>query len=233
MVNEEIAQNLWLCDFSGPDDNPQRGTGYVHEIAAALEQERQNGREIGSVYIDYAGIACRRHISVLPRPRQDEMRHLVGEFGNWCRLLIAQPMSARVYVMHQLNSQANSRGFATRQHYSDAAEGRNFAENLHFCATLGTRDREFNCVQFDCSKARRSALLPTPPLLRMYGELGRFEVATDLTISPVLGRPVVRGEATAIQGGVAAALEIPQGTQRRSPYSPPDNANVMDMTEIE
>lgn len=232
MAQQEIGVNLWLCDFGNTDDNAQRGSGYVPEIVAALEQERQNGREIGSVYVDYVGTACKRYLATLSRPRQDEMRHLVGDFGNLARLTIAQPMAARVYLFHQLSSSANSRSFMARQHFSDAAEGRNFAENLHFCATLGTRDREFNCVQFDCSKARRAPLLANPPLLHMRGDLACFEVAQDLTINPVLGRPVRRGEATVIQGG-SQPTPAANGTRRVSPFTPPDDALLEDYRSIE
>jgi hypothetical protein len=241
VAQRQISENLWLCDFSGPEDNPQRGTGYVQEIATVLEQERQQGREIGSVYVDYVGLSCRRHISVMSRPRSDEMRHKVGEYGDFAGRLIARPFKARVYLFHQLSSVANARSFAARQHYSDSADGKNFAENVHFCFTLGTRDREFNCIQFDCSKHRRSAGLPNPPLLYLRGDMGCFEVAADLTINPVLGRPVRMGEATAIQSGshapgpaVVGQTPFPGSAGAPSPFAPDDDgSSIDDFTQIE
>lgn len=187
-INEKLPlfrQNLWIIDMSGVPENPKRGTGYVPEIASIIENDLRKRKEkdgldhkVGGVAIDYAGLCCKRYINEHNKS-YDNLRHFISEFGMKCKQLIAVPQDCPVWVFHQLSGEAQKRTHAVKQHYSDAAETKSFAENLVFCFALGTKDPEYGALSFVCSKARRAEIGPSP-LLIMEGKYFRLILADRL-----------------------------------------------------
>lgn len=178
----EFGMNLYgpyihPVDMSGTDpDSPKSGCGYVDEIAAILRREvEEKGVEIGYVGIDYAGLCCKRYM--LEKGLKPEvLRHLLGGFGEACRRSIAIPLKCPVWVMHQLAAAANKKTHATLQHHSDAAEAKNFGENMVSCFEFSTPHPAFKTVILSTSKSRRN--LPTPPaFLYINGRFQRIEDA--------------------------------------------------------
>lgn len=111
----------------------------------------------------------------------DALRHLIGSMGDKCKKLLAVPYDCPVWLFHQLSSAANTRTYATRQHGTDAAEAKNFPENVSFCFELGCRDQEFGAFFMTCSKGRRAAV-GRSPLLVMEGDFFRIVPAEHLQI---------------------------------------------------
>lgn len=181
-----LRRNLWVLDMSGTGKNPKRGTGYVSEIRQIIDADlerksRVSGRkhEVGTVVIDYAGLAAWRHI-VEHGIEAGELRHYIGRFGDCCKKELAVPLGCPVWVFHQLTGEANKRTYKVQQHYTDAAESKGFAENLAFCFALGTKDEETNTLLFSCSKARR-AQIGHPPTLVIEGDFFRLAESKRFT----------------------------------------------------
>lgn len=168
---------ICLLDMSGMDvRNPKRGSGYVQEVADILQTEiLAKGLTIGCVVIDYAGLCARRYMRA-KNLRPDSLRHLIGDFGDCCRQLIAVPMNCPVWVMHQLAAAANKRTYANLQHHADAAEAKNFVENMVYAFNISVPHDTYRTVLFNVTKARRSKPAP-PEFLWINGAFQRFEPA--------------------------------------------------------
>lgn len=171
--------NFWIHDMTGTGDNPKKGTGYIQEIIALLktdlnEMSRRDGwkHELGGVVIDYAGLCAKRYVSE-HGVDLNHLRHFVGDFGYKCKTEIAVPFNCPVWVFHQLDTKANKKSMRSMSHHADAAEGKNFGENMVFCFELGTKDPTTNTLYMNCSKARRGQV-GRSPLLQLEGRFFRI-----------------------------------------------------------
>ncbi len=164
----KLNKNLWLVDMSGSiEDNPSIGSGGVEEIASYLALEQGNGKRIAGVVIDYVGIAAKRQMAKV-NADMGELRHYIGGYGDQARMLLAARFNCPVWLLHQLASEANLKTPTTKQHFANASEAKNFAENLWFCFSLGTKTDDSHCLIF-CSKARRAALTDRTPVIKIDG----------------------------------------------------------------
>jgi hypothetical protein len=197
---ELIRPNLVLHDFSGRGDNPMAGTGFIQEIAGALTRWANSGRQVGSVYIDYAGLCCRR-FQMANNIRTEELRHLLTVFCDQCLRRLCGPFGCRVWIFHQFAGAKNDRSFGARLTRADAAECKSFGENAMFCFELGIKDQTTQALQFGCDKARRARGVEAPVLLYMRGELGTLVKASDLTMDQSTGKPVPLLEHNMIEFG--------------------------------
>ena len=199
------TRNIWniyhIMDMRGPRDNPKAGSGGIDEIHAELEKyRRQHDVLPDTVIIDYALVCVRRMIRARGWDPDRRLRHLMGEFGDEARRLIATHFNCRVWVVNQLSGQANRRSPGARMSHADSAEATNFAENLWYCFCLGNKNRENNTVVLDCTKTRRSEGTAQPSVLELKGDLARFVAADDrYMIDPNTHRIVKR-----VDGGVVA-----------------------------
>lgn len=160
--------NIHLVDGTGNGSHAHFGRGGVSEIARVLEGERRKGRRIALVVIDYAGACVDRMCD-----DQDQVYLELSRFGRKAEHEIGVPFQTPVWVLHQLSGAANERTAATRQHHSQAAGSKRFAENLWFCFNIGAPDSRYGCRYFTCSKARRG-VLGTPPILRIADGFNRL-----------------------------------------------------------
>ncbi|TMJ00944.1 MAG: hypothetical protein E6G97_18600 [Alphaproteobacteria bacterium] len=220
-ARELMARNVWVHDYSGADENRQRGTGYVDEIVAELMAATRDGRPPGAIFVDYAGLAAKRYL--LARGRSmDELRHYVGGMPDELMQKVTRPFNCRAWLYHQLSAAANAKGFTSTFRYTDSAEAKNFGENVAFCFQLGVRDKATNCLQFFCDKTRRAKGAEAPVLLYLRGEINTLERATDMTINPSLGRPVSKSDASYLDIAIP-----PQGGQKNK--AAPDVQGVADL----
>lgn len=167
------------CSGTNPNASAKVGSGYVEEIAEILESlKKKHNYDIGVVIIDYAGLCCRRYINANPGFRLEHLRHLIGNFGDKCRHLIAGPFNCPVWVFHQLAAAANKRTHAVQAHHADAAESKSFVENMSYAFNMGVPHEKYRTLLFSVTKARRSALSP-PEFLLINGEFQRLEPAKD------------------------------------------------------
>jgi hypothetical protein len=172
-MRQILARNLVLMDLSCPPGRPRQGMGYIPEIATGLRQRQQaTGRPIAVVIIDYAGLCANRYLYNRNLPAS-QLGDLIGSFGDQCRTQIAVPFDCAVWVFHQLSGEANKASFRQPLSHADAAEARNFAENLWFCFTMGIPHRQYGCFKVACTKQRRGPRLGREWLLHNNG-LGRI-----------------------------------------------------------
>lgn len=168
---------IHLVDMSGTEDDSKRGAGYIYEIANILNQHVvKNNIPIGCVIIDYAGLCCKRYIAA-NNMKTESLRHLIGDFGYLCRQLIAVPFSCPVWIFHQLAAASNKKTFNSLQHHADAAEAKNFAENLVFCFNLGVPHPQYRTILMTDTKPRRSVQLK-PMFLWVNGQYQVIEEAS-------------------------------------------------------
>lgn len=154
------------------------GVGYVPEIAQVLSTwAAGGGHRIGCVVVDYVGICASRHLAA-QNMRAENLRHLIGGFGDRIKYAVAMPFQCPVWVLHQLAAAANKKSSATRQHHADAAEAKNWAENLNFSFQLDVPEAATRCLRMGCTKARR-AQIPKPVGLRIDGQFSGLVDASD------------------------------------------------------
>jgi hypothetical protein len=182
--------NFWVHDMTGTGDNPKKGTGYINEIISLIKIEiaelsRRDGwqHEVGGVVIDYAGLCAKRHI-LDHGIDLNHIRHYVGDFGYKCKTGIAVPFKCPVWIFHQLDTKSNKKSMKTAVHHADAAEAKNFGENMVFCFQLRSKDINTNTLYMDCTKARRGEV-GRSPLLLIEGEFFRIVEDTQHTVNTV------------------------------------------------
>lgn len=165
---------LVILDMSGSGKYPDAGTGGVDELAGAVEKNLGLcNAECGGIYIDYAGIMCKRYMYARGI-NMDHLRHYLNAVGDQVRRRLSEQYNTTSWIFHQLNGDANKRRSTTLQHHSDAADSRSFAENLANCGCLGTVDAQTNCLLLNWSKTRTSSRDDSPPVLQhhsMFSEL--------------------------------------------------------------
>lgn len=155
---QQILNRNWRpVDMSGSDlNNPGRGYGMVPEVSGILRNDMAtNNIRPSCVILDYVGAACELHVQHTGSDH-GELRHLIGKFPLAVKNQIAQPYRCPVWLFHQLTGAANSKSSGSRQHHTDAAEAKNFAENLDFALAIGIKDQNSQCT-LSGTKSRRSA----------------------------------------------------------------------------
>jgi RecA/RadA recombinase len=182
--------NLRLIDMTGNDEkNPGRGWGMVDEIAQIiqmdLDQRRARGQacRVGSIVIDYAGAAVKRFLDHEGKDYQSNIRHYIGSFGMQCKNKLAIAYDCDVLVLHQFSGKANSMAPGVLPASTDAAESKNWRENLDFSLLVGNPNNDHFAV-FGRDKARRAARVNNI-VVKINGKLSRVDWAKDFAVDPV------------------------------------------------
>ncbi len=172
--------NKWTyySDMSGADGTSfNRGTEGVEEIVrtieSKLEDRKMNG--VSTVIIDYAGIMVDRFL-VAHDISEDAFRHHLRRLVWELKTQVACRFKCDVWLLHQLNTEANSRTVGGVARRTDAAECKAFAEHLDFCFPIGLPTQEGLCI-FSCDKHRRTDA-HNPEIIQIQGDLSRV-VSTD------------------------------------------------------
>jgi hypothetical protein len=171
--------NFRFVNMTGGDPlNPGRGSGLIDEIAGILRTDRRHFELAGIeqqhdlIIIDYAGAAVERYIDAHGLKHDGELRHLLSKLPMHAKNKIATAFNTPVLVLHQLNASANSANPGRAPKGTDAAEAKNFRENLDFCLTVGTMDMNQRTV-VHLDKHRRTAPLPDM-VVRLRGQIGHI-----------------------------------------------------------
>jgi len=182
----EDTRPLWnlyrMFDMTGPETAPQAGSGGIDEIQASLEREAStSGMRIDTVVIDYALICSRRFLSSQKGSATPEkLRLMLSSFGDQCRTKIAYHFNCKVWVFSQLSAESNRKPQGTIFTMADAAESKNFGENLWFCFVMGKPIKsQGTIVPFICDKFRRVEPNPHVSILRLRGDMARFADSED------------------------------------------------------
>jgi hypothetical protein len=102
------------------------------------------------------------------------MRHYLANFCNEARFKIAVPFNCPVWVLHQLNTEANKKAPTAQQHHSYASECGNFAENVWFAFVFSTKDKANNTCALYCTKERRAKGDRAAQILKIEGNFCRM-----------------------------------------------------------
>lgn len=175
-----LNKNLVNLDFTGAwapyrEASTQLGDGVAQVIAA--DQDFRGSPGVSMVVLDYAGAAAERAISARNLDYDRNLRHFIGKMPINCKNKIAIPFDCPVWIMHQTGTEAQSRSSGSIPKPTDAAEARNFLENLNFGFLLGTVTAEQTCG-LACHKQRRAAKLP-PKVLQIDGSFARVHDASE------------------------------------------------------
>ncbi len=203
-----VNRCLTIYDMTGADNG--RGAGLADELSALVrnDQRKYDMPGVRSVFVDYAGAAVERFLDQHDLDRK-EMRGYLKSFPLHCKQKIAVPYNATVWIAHQLNGTANSKGSSQVQHHTDAAETKSFAENLVYCFTVGVKDQATNLCVLAKTKARRSGGSPTR-IIRVEGEMWRVADQSHLyTIDPTTNRIAAIRDLNRVQDGSDSAASLP------------------------
>lgn len=205
-----LNESLVIIDMSGSGSFPDAGSGGIEEMAATIERNlAARGRECGGVYIDYAKLVCKRFMSA--RDMADErMRHLIGDFGDNCRRHVSEYFNCSTWIVHQFSGEANKRSPTTALHHADAAEAKNFAENLAVCGCLGNKDKSTGCLLINFSKIRFDESTDPPPILKINGTFACLDdVSSQYSINVATKRFSSRSDDVATHGDVPQIVTRP------------------------
>lgn len=240
----ERTSNFHIIDHSGSKKNPHAGNGYLPEIVAALERlVRETGMEIGAVIIDYVKLMVRRYMTA-NGIRFDQVRHYMGGLPDAIRRDVAERFGCSVWLLQQLNTEANKKAAGAAQHHSNASEAGDFGENLWFCFTLSAVDKaQGHTIQFNATKTRDTEGLSEPIILQIEGNenalvdararytiKGKKIVRRDIAdaVSPTVGEAGRTQEATAeatAEAGIPSDDGKPKKPKSPSRVRSPGRAN--------
>jgi hypothetical protein len=186
---------LGLVDFSNTPESIG-GSGGIEEAKYAIMglcDEMQ--MPLAMAVIDWAGACVGKQI----RATQADPSSLTARLGAFVQDvhdLIAAPMQAPIWVMHQLRGQANKYKAGAPISHADAQWCSTFADNAHSALVIGTKSDEA-IVSFNCSKNRRGET-KRPVLCRINGRFGELLAADDVSLDPHTGRIISQAEAQAL-----------------------------------
>lgn len=115
---------------------------------------------IAGVVIDYVGRAVKDYVGEEFSRIPDEIRQFIRD----CRREVAHRWDCPVWLIHQLNGEANEKRPGDVQHHRDAADCRRFGDDLDACFVLGQRDPTAGALILQCTKS--SVQPPGPTILR-------------------------------------------------------------------
>lgn len=222
----ELARFLYVADMSGSNGNETAGSGYVSEIVQYLDRlSRASGLPIRMVVVDYVKRMCVRHLQAKGLSTTDRLREFVSPVPDTIRRMVAEKFGCAVWLLQQLNAEANKRAPGAAQHHSDAAESKDFGENLWYCLTLSNPDRaNNNTLQLAVTKSRDSAAPPSGMVVRIDGNSFSLVRDPDHVIGSN-GRIVQTGFHNRFVDGGAAPPAGPTQTQPEDPEAHPAREN--------
>jgi hypothetical protein len=217
MGHEWLSKCFAIVDLSGSEDYPEAGNGGIDEIVSVVARTLQNRRqELRSCYMDYAGLICERFMQAQGLDERN-YRHLLKRFADDTRKKISERFHATSWILHQMKGDAGKARPTKLMHHSDAAESKDFANNLAVCLCLGTPDPMTGCRRLNPSKVRFRPNEKLPPVTLKIDD--QFAVMVDVTSRYVVeeagGRFMTAEDADTVGGADAV-------TQRQRQTTPPE-----------
>ena len=157
-----LNRNLRFVDFTGNDpDYREASANMTSGVASVIRQLQKQAGDPGvaKVVLDYAGAAAKRSCEYHGLDRQQNLRHLIGEFPMAIKNKVAQIYKCPVWLMHQLGTEAQSRSSGVAPKSTDMAEAKNLLENCNFGFGVSNPSRDMLCV-LSCLKQRRAVRKP-------------------------------------------------------------------------
>jgi hypothetical protein len=148
-------------------------------VRAVIEadQRKLGNPGVSMVVCDYAGAAAKMKIGHEGLSPDKVMRHLIGGFPMAIKSRIGVPYNCPTWVMHQLNTQANTLSPGQAPKMTQAAEAGNFAENLSFCFMVGNQNKDGLCTLTNVKHRRAGA--QSDIVIRIDGAFAQVFDASD------------------------------------------------------
>lgn len=183
----DALEPLRILDMSGSYEAPNVGKGYIPELTASIDNTVMNERRhVTSVFVDYAKVMARRH--AMETGKIEQLVHLIGALPDQLRACIAEKHNTPLWIVQQLDAEANKKRAGAATHHSQSSWAKDFAENLWYAFTLSTIDKlNGHTVTFNASKTRDTEGLPRPQVLQI-DRLGRLTPTTEYTYDMAAGR---------------------------------------------
>lgn len=219
-----------FMDFSHNQETGGHGAGGVPEIKSALERLlEERGMELGFVAIDYAGILVERQLAatggVSARVDLSAIQRPIKQVPDDLRSQVSKVYNCTTMLAHQLAPGEVKKSAAYKYiSHLDASGSKGFAENLHNCMCINTRDTATLVSTIFWSKIR----VGLPPcgsphgLIRMDDNVVDVHLVNDLYVADVASQAILP------RGAVRVASPPPAAAGRennRSGWSTDSFAN--------
>ena len=184
-----------FLDFSENAASGGHGSGGVAEIVAVITQLAETrGMEIGLVAIDYAGLLLNRSLEQNKRTKDlEQIWRQVQMLPDNLRTMLAVPFNCTVMLAHQLAGGDIKKIPPYRYVTHLEAQGsKAFAENLHSCICINTRDTETRVSTINWSKIR--AMVPVTPygLIKMDDTVVNIHLVNDDYVASETSRRIIK-----------------------------------------
>lgn len=200
LAREWLNKHFLSLDFSANSVNGRGyGNGGVAEIASVLDKVRDDtGMDIGFIGIDYAGLMLNRNLALDSKTKNSEqiwrpMQQLPDEL----KTKVGIPLNATIMLAHQLaQGDIKNRPPYRYVDHSDCQGSKAFAENLHACMCINTRDPDTRVSTINWSKIRARVPVTQFGLIQMDPVVVDIHLVNDQYIASETSRRIVkRGEA--------------------------------------
>jgi DnaB-like helicase C terminal domain len=205
-----------FLDFSENASSGGHGTGGAAEIMTVLTQlaETRN-MEIGVVAVDYAGLMVNRELSQDRRTKNlEQIWRPMQMLPDNLRTTVAVPFNCTVLLAHQLAGgdvkKIPSYRYVT---HLDAQGSKAFAENLHACLCINTRDPDTRVSTINWSKIRASVPVTPYGLIRMDDHVVDIHLVNDEYVASESSRRIIKkGEDGLVAPDPVMSLKRPRPT---------------------
>lgn len=213
MARSWLNTNFVSLDFSANSVNgPGYGNGGVSEIVSVLKKLReQTGMEIGLVAIDYAGLMLNRHLALDKSTKNaEQIWRQMQQLPDELKVSVAIPFKATVFLAHQLaGGDIKNRPAYRYVDHLDCQGSKSFAENLHSCICINTRDPDTRVSTINWSKIRASVPATQFGLIKMDSTVADIHLVNDQYIASETSRRIVKkGEAGFVTADPTVAANL-------------------------
>ena len=142
-----------ILDMSG-SSNTGLGSGYIPEMVSQISKYVNSTKhDIGLVVADYAKLIADRHL-YHKSIDMVHLRHYIKRIPEMLSIHVGIKYNCTVVILHQLSGAANDIKPGKPLHHSDAAESKDFVENLHRNFMIGAVHPTFGVQRFQATKLR-------------------------------------------------------------------------------
>lgn len=166
----KAERHIRFIDFSGGEGV---GSGGVNEIVGRIELLKRHDKNpyFWSVFVDHLDAMVDKMMNE-NNIKADHKRFVLKSAPLDLRHKIAEKYKTRVWLMHQLSAETNSRNPAARVHHTDAAECKAVAQYCAHAIVTGNKDANNRCV-WRVTKQRRVNPKRTEIVMKIDGAFSR------------------------------------------------------------